>query len=128
MVNYQERSKRTSTGSKIKKAHNKRKRRFGRIAVETKIDRERKKIVRVRGGKYKIKAYSTNKINATDTEKGITQRVAITGLDSNAASADLARRKILTKGAIVNTELGRVRITSRPGQSGQVNGIILTEE
>ena len=127
MVNYQERSKRTASGGKILKAHKKRKRRIGRYPIETEIGRERKKIIRVRGGNYKIKAYSSNKINVTDPETGKTQRVEITQLKENNASADLERRSILTKGAIVETDLGPVRITSRPGQHGQINGLLLKE-
>jgi len=32
---------------------------------------------------------------------------------------------ILTKGAIVETELGKVKITSRPGQDGVLNGVLI---
>ncbi|MHA1294432.1 MAG: 30S ribosomal protein S8e, partial [Promethearchaeota archaeon] len=41
------------------------------------------------------------------------------------ASKDLNRRHIITKGSIVETELGRARITSRPGQHGVLNGILI---
>jgi len=37
----------------------------------------------------------------------------------------LARQNVLTKGAIVETELGKVRITNRPTQEGVLNGILL---
>jgi small subunit ribosomal protein S8e len=33
------------------------------------------------------------------------------------------RRNIITKGAVVDTDIGHVKITSRPGQSGALNGI-----
>ena len=100
---------------------------MGRDPIETKIGPERKKVIRVRGGNMKIKAYASNKINVTDQETGKTQRVAIKHMEENKASADLQRRSILTKGAIVETELGSVRITSRPGQSGQLNGTLLKD-
>ena len=35
------------------------------------------------------------------------------------------RRNILTKGAIIKTELGDARITNRPGQDGVINAILL---
>ncbi|MCK4384091.1 MAG: 30S ribosomal protein S8e, partial [Candidatus Lokiarchaeota archaeon] len=41
-------------------------------------------------------------------------------------SKDLNRRHILTKGAVVETELGNARITSRPGQHGTLNGILMS--
>ena len=37
------------------------------------------------------------------------------------------RRNILTKGAIVETELGRARITSRPGMDGIISGVVIDE-
>ena len=101
---------------------------MGRIPIETKIGAERKKIVRTRGDNIKIKAYSADQINVTDQSKNTTSRVAIKGLEKNKASVDYQRRSILTKGAIVETELGMVQISSRPGQSGQINGILLEEE
>lgn len=127
MVSYQERSKRTKTGAKVKKAHKKRKNRMGRNPIETHIGTERKKIVRTRGANIKIKAYASDMINVTDRANNTTTRVQISGLEKNTASVDYQRRSILTKGAIVETELGKVRISSRPGQTGQINGILLEE-
>jgi len=37
----------------------------------------------------------------------------------------LARQNILTKGTIVETDLGKVKITNRPSQDGIVNGILI---
>jgi len=37
----------------------------------------------------------------------------------------LLKNKILTKGAIVETDLGDVKITSRPGQQPVLNGVLL---
>ena len=125
MVNYQFRSKRRTTGGKFKIAHKKRKYRLGRIPIETKIGEERKKIVRTRGGNIKIKSYSMDLINVTDAKANTTTRVSVKGLDVNTASVDYQRRSILTKGAIVETKLGKVKVTSRPGQTGQLNGILL---
>ena len=125
MVKYQFRSKRRTTGGKFKTAHKKRKHRLGRIPIETKIGEERKKIVRTRGGNIKIKSYAMDQINVTDTKANQTTRVAIKSLDVNTASVDYQRRSILTKGAVVETELGKVKVTSRPGQTGQLNGILL---
>ena len=45
--------------------------------------------------------------------------------ESNQASKDINRRHILTKGAVIETELGKARITSRPGQDGQLNAILI---
>ena len=38
-----------------------------------------------------------------------------------------ARQNILTKGTIVQTELGKVKITNRPTQEGSVNGVLVKD-
>ena len=124
-MQHSQRSNRKVSGGKYHEAHKKRKHRLGRIPIETKIGEERKKIVRTRGGNIKIKSYSMDQINVTDTKANNTTRVPIKGLDVNTASVDYQRRSILTKGAVVETKLGKVKITSRPGQTGQLNGILL---
>src|SRR5881296_1264151 len=43
----------------------------------------------------------------------------------NPANVDYQRRGVITKGAIVETELGQARVTSRPGQDGVINAILL---
>jgi len=43
----------------------------------------------------------------------------------NQTNNDYQRRGIITKGAIVETEDGKCRIVSRPGQSGTASGILV---
>ena len=43
----------------------------------------------------------------------------------NSANTHFVRRNIVTKGAVVETEIGKVKITSRPGQKGIVNGVLI---
>jgi small subunit ribosomal protein S8e len=43
----------------------------------------------------------------------------------NPANPHYVRRNILTKGAIVETEFGKARIISRPGQHGVINGVLV---
>jgi len=38
---------------------------------------------------------------------------------------DFDRRRILTRGAIIDTRLGEAVVTSRPGQDGIVNALLL---
>ena len=45
----------------------------------------------------------------------------------NQTNNDYQRRGIITKGAIVETEDGKCRIVSRPGQSGTVSGILVKD-
>jgi len=43
----------------------------------------------------------------------------------NKANRHFVRRNILTKGAVIETELGKAKITSRPGQEGMVNAVLV---
>ena len=127
LARSQARSKRKYTGKKYKHFHKKRKRELERPPINTKIGVEKKKIQRTIGGNYKLKLFSANFINLTDPATKKTKKVKILKFESNAASKDLNRRKILTKGAIVETELGLAKISSRPGQHGILNGILISE-
>ena len=127
LARSQRRSKRKYTGKKYKKFHKKRKRELERPPMNTQIGTEKKKKQRTIGGNYKLKLFSSNFINLTDPATNKTTKVKILKFESNAASKDLNRRKILTKGAIVETEKGLARISSRPGQHGILNGILISE-
>ena len=37
----------------------------------------------------------------------------------------LARQNIITKGTILETKLGEVKVTNRPSQEGMINGILM---
>jgi len=49
------------------------------------------------------------------------------GVIKNPNDKNLDREKIITKNAILNTEIGKVLVTSRPGQDGIINGILIKE-
>ena len=125
MARSHAKSKRKYTGKKYKHFRKKRKRELERPSMNTVIGEEKKKNQKTFGGNTKIKLFSTNFINVTDPNTNKTAKVRILGFESNAASKDLNRRHILTKGAVVETEIGNAKITSRPGQQGTLNGILI---
>jgi len=125
MARSQARSKRRYTGKKYKYFRKKRKRELERLRIDTEVGPEKKKKQRVMGGNNKLKLFATQFINVTDPNTNKTQKVRILRFEENIASKDLNRRHILTKGAVVETELGNARITSRPGQHGVLNGILV---
>ncbi len=125
MARSHAKSKRKYTGKKYKHFRKKRKRELERPSMNTVIGEEKKKQQKTLGGNTKIKLFSTNFINVTDPNTNKTAKVRILGFESNAASKDLNRRHILTKGAVVETEIGNAKITSRPGQQGTLNGILI---
>lgn len=121
----QARSKRKFTGKKYKSFSKKRKRELERPSIETVIGKEKKKKQRIMGGNHKLKLFSTSFINVTDLKSNKTSKVKILRFDSNESSKVLNRRHIITKGAIVETELGKAKVTSRPGQHGVMNGVLI---
>lgn len=127
MVIWHGESGRKHTGGKIQLARKKRKYELGREPVYPKIGEERRLTITTKGGNKKVKLISLSFVNALDPKNRITKKVKILDVITNPANPDLARRKIITRGAIINTELGRAKITSRPTQHGIANAILIQE-
>ena len=70
---------------------------------------------------------SENKINVVDPESNKSETVEIITVLENSADPNYVRRNIITKGAIVETSAGKAKVTSRPGQDGVLNGVLVTE-
>ena len=79
-----------------------------------------------RGKNPKLRMLKGKMVNISMGE-GISQRVEILEVIENPASVDFNRRGVITKGAFLRTELGRVRVTSRPGRDGIINGILIKD-
>ncbi len=128
MAKWHLRSKRTPTGSRLKRHRKKKKFERGSEFLETKIGERRVKKERTKGGGFKLKLLSVNEINVTDPGTKTTKRVKVLSVEKNPANPHFVRRNIITKGAIVRTEMGLVKVTSRPGQNGIVNAVLVKEE
>ena len=63
-----------------------------------------------------------------DPTTNTAKNVEIRDVLENQANTDFARRKIITRGALIDTEMGQARVTSRPGQHGLINAVLLTKE
>ena len=63
--------------------------------------------------------------NIADPKSGTTKTAKIITVRKNPANPFYARRNITTKGAIIETELGDAVVTSRPGQDGIVNAVLI---
>jgi small subunit ribosomal protein S8e len=89
------------------------------------LGEQRKKNIRTRGGNRKIRLLAQKYANLTVTGKKKSEKVEIIDVEENSANRDFARRKIITKGAVIETAKGKARVTSRPGQSGTVDAILI---
>jgi len=125
MVQWHGRSNRKGSGGKYKQSRKKRKYELGRYFAETRQGETKRKLVRTRGGNRKVQLLRHNLANVT--HKGKTKRVEILDVVDNPANRNLARRKIMTSSALIRTELGVAKITSRPGQSGVINAVVVEE-
>lgn len=124
-MRWQGESTRKKTGGRLKLARGKRKHEIGREATKSHIGEIRRKKVRIRGGGSKMCVLRSDVANVTDPKTGETKVVKIETVEANPANQHYVRRNILTKSTIIRTELGKAKVTSRPGQDGMVNAILV---
>jgi len=81
---------------------------------------------RVRGNNNKTALKAVDFVNLSTGESKVKKSKIIKVLE-NATNNDYKRRGIITKGAILETQEGKCRVVSKPGQNGIVNAILLKE-
>ena len=119
----QGRSKRKRTGGRRRRSHKKTRHQLGREPSETTVGDPRFQVVDSRGTGKKVRALSADTVQVADG--GDVTTATIEDVVENPANVNYARRNIITKGAIVETSEGSARVTSRPGQDGQVNAVLV---
>ncbi|BDR93063.1 30S ribosomal protein S8e [Vulcanisaeta souniana] len=88
-------------------------------------DNESRNVIRVFGGNVKVKAINVQYANLYIPKEGKVMRVKILRILETPANKELAKRDVIVKGSIIETEKGRAVVTSRPGQDGIINAILL---
>jgi small subunit ribosomal protein S8e len=121
---WQKESIRKITGGRRRPAAMKRRAEIGLAPADTHIGEDRRRIIRTFGGNEKSRALRASVVNVTNAQ-GETKKVKIMNVEENSANPNYVRRNLLTKGAILKTEIGRARISSRPGQDGVINAVLL---
>ncbi|MDO8841127.1 30S ribosomal protein S8e [Methanocalculus sp.] len=122
---WQGRSVRKSSGGRYHPTSGKKRFEIGRSPAETVIGVTRRRIIRTRGGNIKVRALRCEFASVSDRKTGVTKKVAIQKVEANTANPNYVRRNLLTKGAIIRTDIGRAQIVSRPSQDGTVNAILI---
>ena len=124
-------SRRKASGGRLKRPSRYRGKRKTEISSENQFafvgDKDARKLYRKTAGSQTVRVLSVKNINVNKPKEGKTVRAKITNVVRNDADTNYVRRNIVTKGAIVETDLGQVRVTSRPGMHGVVSGILLEE-
>jgi len=54
-------------------------------------------------------------------------KARITAVVETPANREYARRGIIVKGSIIQTEVGKAKVVSRPSQDGIVNAVLIEE-
>lgn len=123
MARSQLRSKRKVSGKRYVNIRKKKLNELAGLPALTLIGKDRLKTKRGLGGNTKKSLLSTE--NVIVDVKGKATKLKILSVVNNPANINYTRRNIITKGCIVKTEKGDVRITSRPGQSGSLFGVLI---
>ncbi len=120
--------KRKKTGKKYAEKRKKKKYEIPGQRTTAKIGSETKrKTKRTLGDNKKIVLLKSKFINIKMPDKKI-KKIVIKNVLETPSNRFFARQNILTKGTIIETEIGKAKITNRPTQEGHINGILIEKE
>lgn len=111
------------TGGRRHPLRSRRKYEIDRFPNEASIGKQITITRKVRGKNIKTAIKTIDSVNLSIDSK--IKRVKIIKVLENATNNDYQRRGIISKGAILETEEGKCRVVSRPGQHGTVNAILV---
>lgn len=81
---------------------------------------------RIRGKSQKTALKTIDFVNLAGADSKVKKSKILKVLE-NPTNNDYDRRGVITKGAILETEQGKCKVVSRPGQDGVVNAILIKE-
>lgn len=126
MAKWNMKSKRKKSGGLRIRASKKHKYQRGSDFLPAFVGERKVKVKRTRGAGVKHTILRTSIANIM--KDGKAQKAKIISVVENKADSHFIRRNIITKGAIIETDIGRARVTSRPGQEGVVNAVLLEKK
>jgi len=127
MAISQLRSLRKPSGGRYKQQGRKKKLyETGKQPALTRLEKRRFTFVRTMGNHRKVRLLSSDTANLYDPKAKKYEQVKIKAVAENPANRHFVRRNIMTKGTIIETEKGKARITSRPGQDGAINAVLIS--
>ncbi len=80
---------------------------------------------RSRGGSVAYGLRTAVEANVFDGSSGKTVKSKIVRVTANKANREYERRGVITRGAVIETELGSAKVTSKPSDDGVVNAVLL---
>lgn len=126
MALSQSRPRRKQTGALYKDYRKKRQYEIGREPSFTKLGKKRVQVIRSMGANRKLRMLGSDTANLYDPKSKSFKQAKIKTITDNPANRHFIRRNIMTKGSVIDTEFGKARITSRPGQDGVINAVLIS--
>jgi len=83
----------------------------------------KRKVLRVKGGNAKAVLLKSNAVNLIVDGKA--KKAQIINVEETPQNRFFARQNLMMRGAIIDTSLGKARITNRPTQEGNVNAVLI---
>jgi len=113
------------TGGKYHKLRKKKLHELDRQTRKVKLGKEKRKLLKGKGGSKRPVLLFSEIANVLDKKTGKTKKVKIKNVIETPSNKFLARQNIMTKGTIIETDIGKARITNRPSQEGSINAILI---
>jgi small subunit ribosomal protein S8e len=88
-----------------------------------KIGEGKTKLLKMRGGTKKRVSFAQKIANVIQNGNGKNSKIK--NVLETPSNTFLARQNILVKGAIIETELGKAKITNRPSQEGNIQAVLI---
>mgnify|MGYP001564307772 CR=1 FL=1 len=126
MAISQARPRRKETGGRYIAYRKKRQYELGREPSFTRLGKKRIQVIRTMSANRKLRLLSADTANLFDPKTKVFKQVKIKTITDNPANRHFIRRNIMTKGSVIDTEFGKARITSRPGQDGIINAVLIS--
>lgn len=124
-MRWQGKSTRKYTGGRVIRSRGKKRFELGGDEANTHLGETIRKIERTLGGSEKPRLLRDATAIVIDPKTKTAKKVKIETVSGNPANVHYVRRNIITKGAIIKTELGPARVTNRPGQEGSINAVLV---
>ncbi|MDR0887915.1 MAG: 30S ribosomal protein S8e [Candidatus Methanoplasma sp.] len=125
MAIWQGKSRRKPTGGRLVSNRGKRRFEIGREKQFTKLGKQSLKQYRTVGGGTKVGVLVAEFANVVDKKANTVKKVKILNVTVNPADPNYVQRNIINRGAKITTELGDAIVTSRPGQDGAINAVLV---
>lgn len=120
---HEKKLRKIGTGGMRRSSRDKKKAHLGGHFRATKIGKAASTSKRLRGGRTKVALKTAEYANVVIGDK--VKKAKIIKVIESPSNREYTRMNIITKGAVIETDAGKARVTSRPGQHGIINAVLI---